>query len=229
MGRFLYPALASIGIAAGSAAMAADVPVKPPVHKAAAVVVSPWAGGYLGLQGGWGFGNSRHTNTGFNSGNFDLDGGIAGFTSGYNWQRGSWVFGYESDTSYSWIDGRTGGTCAPRCTTDLGWLSTYRLRLGNTTPDYFPYVTGGLAMGTVEAGAGPDGSETLFGWTAGLGLEGKLAEKWTGKIEYLYVDLGKEDIFNVAGSSQEVRVRSHILRAGLNYKFSIWDWLFQRR
>src|SRR5262249_19055527 len=93
----------------------------------------------------------------------------------------------------------------------LEWFATLRARLGVTvTQDAVAYVTSGLAgaegraggevmpAGTVFGSDG-DGNEvnptvsshnTKAGWTAGGGLEGRLAGNWTAKIEYLYLDLG---------------------------------------
>lgn len=126
-------------------------------------------------------------------------------------------------------------------TQNLEWFGTFRGRAGAlVTPDTLIYVTGGLAYGQIRT----DGIFTSYnvhtintlafsqtsrqvGWTAGVGLEQRIAGNWTGKIEYLYMDLG-----TVSGSVAEPRnfpplvltYRSHltdnILRIGLNYKFA---------
>ena len=63
------------------------------------------------------------------------------------------------------------------------------------------YVTGGLAVGEVMTGGtvfGFDGDgnpvntivsshNTKAGWAGGGGLEGRLFDNWTAKIEYLYL------------------------------------------
>jgi outer membrane immunogenic protein len=236
MRRTICAATGFAAILFAGAAMAADAPVRAPVQKA--VVAAPpstWAGGYVGIQGGWGWGDTSHSNPdgSFFSGSFDVDGALLGFTSGYNWQSGAWVAGYESDFSKSWIDGTVaGGACGLPCFTDMRWLSTYRLRAGPSTPEHFVFVTGGVAVGDVKAGAGPfTDKETMVGWTAGIGWEGRVAPMWTAKVEYLYVDLGKDGVHVFGGNPFKTNVRfdTHIVRAGLNYKFSFWDWLLQRR
>src|SRR5262249_35751872 len=72
---------------------------------------------------------------------------------------------------------------------------------------------------------------TKAGWTAGGGLEGRLAGNWTAKIEYLYLDLGTVTTIPApaANSTTAVafnsRVTDNVLRVGLNYKFDpneIW-------
>ena len=53
------------------------------------------------------------------------------------------------------------------------------------------YATAGLAFGEVEGQVGGlTESKTQLGWTAGLGTEVALNQRWSAKAEYLYVDLG---------------------------------------
>ena len=94
---------------------------------------------------------------------------------------------------------------------NLDWFGTVRARLGvAVTPDMLLYGTGGLAYGEVEHqgtifGAGIDINGNIVpagntfsnrslreGWTAGGGLEAHLGGNWTGKVEYLHVDLGHD-------------------------------------
>jgi outer membrane immunogenic protein len=133
-------------------------------------------------------------------------------------------------------------TIFQRVSQRMPWFGTVRARAGWSTGPALFYVTGGYAYGRVETDAtlqlsiGPDvlsaGSvsfaDNRSGWTAGAGLGAQLIGNWTGKIEYLYLDLGTTSgtmtIVDdpLAGTSTlDVRVRDHIFRAGLNYKF---DW-----
>jgi len=128
----------------------------------------------------------------------------------------------------------------------LEWFATLRARLGVTvTPDAIAYVTGGAAVGEVMTagtvfGFDGDGNpvntivsshNTKAGWTAGGGLEGRLAGNWTAKIEYLYLDLGT--VTTIPATAQNAttavafnsRVTDNVLRVGVNYKFDpneIW-------
>jgi outer membrane immunogenic protein len=84
-------------------ALAADIPVKAPVYKAAAAPIFDWTGPYAGIAAGWGWGHSKQTDPGIEEeigdGSYRLRGGLIGGTLGYNWQRGPWVFGLEADYS----------------------------------------------------------------------------------------------------------------------------------
>jgi outer membrane immunogenic protein len=135
----------------------------------------------------------------------------------------------------------------------LDWFGTVRGRIGPTlTPMLVGYVTGGLAYGQVSVTnsvtgtnlVGPQGvngvlvvpvaaslssTTTKFGWTIGVGLEGVITGNWTGKVEFLHVDLG-----TVSGSfltpvvapggalvvnSYSSHITDDIVRVGINYQF----------
>ncbi len=62
-------------------------------------------------------------------------------------------------------------------------------------------------------------SNTRTGWTIGSGVEAALGGNWTGKIEYLYVDLGNQNgLTPVTGSVLGSDVRAQVFRVGLNYR-----------
>ena len=74
-----------------------------------------------------------------------------------------------------------------------------------------------------------------WGWTAGGGVEVKLTQDWTAKVEYLYVGLQDKSYFNPAPSlafpsSQRLNLSDHIVRVGVNYKlpWNILDGFFKR-
>jgi outer membrane immunogenic protein len=124
----------------------------------------------------------------------------------------------------------------------LTWFGTLRGRLGATTMSANPvmiYVTGGLAYGEIKTDAalsGPAGfpvvistatassSTVNVGWTIGVGAEARLSGNWTGKIEYLYMDLGTVDgsVTNTATNvraNYSSRITDNILRVGVNFIF----------
>jgi outer membrane immunogenic protein len=149
----------------------------------------------------------------------------------------------------------TGLTFA-QATRRLDYIGTVRGRIGWLfTPTLLAYGTGGLAYGGASLGstlssfelegnfcpgnsAGVGSaffSDTLFGWTAGGGLERMFWPNWSAKVEYLYYDLGAVSLggpvvvgFNVLGGAQDwayaantrARFDGHIVRAGVNYHFN---------
>ena len=93
MKRILIVAVASM--MAASRALAADLP--------AVATVYNWGGGYIGINGGYGFGQSEWGNDPLNpsgnnsSGNFNVNGGLVGGTIGVGGQWGAFVLGVEGD------------------------------------------------------------------------------------------------------------------------------------
>jgi outer membrane immunogenic protein len=125
----------------------------------------------------------------------------------------------------------------------LDWFGTVRGRAGVlVTPDWLLYATGGLAYGdvatngtistiaAVPVAASFSTNSTQVGWTVGAGLEGRLGGNWTGKIEYLYMDLGTVNggplvttIPALGGGfvtgNFSSKITDNILRVGVNYQF----------
>src|SRR5262245_38071017 len=169
--------LACVGLTAlATMAEAADIPPPMPMPKAPVFVpFFSWTGFYLGINGGYGFGDSRWTETvtGSSTGNFNVDGFVIGGTPGFNFQSGAWGFGLEGDIDWSDIKGSTTANCPLGCETKNTWLGTGRGRLGYAFDRFLPYITGGAAFGDVQANAtGFSGTKkTQFGWTIGGGIE----------------------------------------------------------
>jgi outer membrane immunogenic protein len=215
--------LACVGIAAlGGVAAAADLPPAggAPYYKAPAVYAPPaytWSGFYLGINGGGAWGTSSWTTPG----SFDTSGGFVGGTIGYNYQMDQAVLGVEGDIDWADINGSV--SCSTgSCKTNDNWLSTVRARLGYAADRFMPYVTGGLAVGDIQASAPgfPGGSVTNAGWTAGGGIEFALPGHWSAKAEYLYVDLGNFSCGISCGSTaQTVSFTANLFRGGINYRF----------
>jgi outer membrane immunogenic protein len=266
MKRIFKASLAAAAIMAGlGTASAADLPI----YTKAPPLLYSWTGFYLGGNVGYSWGKSDTTVSfldasgaaiASDSHSFDLNGVIGGGQIGYNWQTGKWVWGLETDIQASGQKGSSTFTCptgicklgsAVTETLDqkLDWFGTLRGRLGFTvTPTVLLYATGGLAYGDVKTD-GTISDPTTFssstiktGWTAGAGIEGRIAGNWTAKLEYLYMDLG-----NVSGglvgtpivlpnpcvvrvcaannlsttfSSTGSGITDNIVRVGVNYRFN---------
>ena len=224
MKRVLLSGVALVALA--GTAVAADIPrkVAQPARAPVAYVapVYNWTGPYIGINGGWGSGDAELEGTP-GTGSFGVSGGLFGGTIGYNWQAGQTVFGLEADLGWSGIDGSA--ACGARtCGVENSWLGTVRGRLGYAIDRFMPYLTGGLAVGEVKATAtGLAGaSNTQTGWTVGGGVEFAFGTPWTAKLEYLFVDLGDFTCgasCGVTAGTGDVSFQTHIVRAGLNYRF----------
>jgi outer membrane immunogenic protein len=224
----------------GGAAMAADMAVKARPYAPA----FSWTGCYIGVEGGWAGGRSKHVGTaapGFGTVGdftpwFSLSGGLAGGEIGCNATIGNsiWVMGAESDISWtnkkgSSFDTGIAGDPTLRSETRERWISTSRVRIGPTWDRLWGYVTGGFAAARVEArvtnpfGLQFSDTHTLYGWTGGLGLEYAWWDFWSIKVEYLYARFENQGYFLIPPAGAVPRgalnVDDHIVRVGLN-----WRW-----
>jgi outer membrane immunogenic protein len=224
MKRLLLAAVGVAALTAGSA-LAADMPSGFSPRAPAYVPFFTWNGFYVGLNAGYGFGQSGWTDTvtQVSTGNFDVSGALVGGTAGYNFQFGGWVFGIEADVGWSNIKGSTATNCLGTCQTSNDWLGTARGRVGYAFDRFLPYFTGGAAFGGIKTSVTGVGnfSDTGVGWTGGAGLEYAFADRWTAKIEYLYVDLGKTTCNTTCsgGNPFDVTFTANIVRGGVNYRF----------
>jgi len=185
---------------------------------------------------------------------FDLEsfkiapaGALAGVQAGYNWQVSNWVLGLEADFQGT---GQKDSVCVNLCVFGPGgnfagtvdakvpWFGTVRGRLGVAAGRTLFYATGGLAYGRVDTtisetntfpGFVPgtvtvNTSTNKTSWALGGGIEAALAGGWTGKVEYLYIDLGSQTVTFADSTPGRVdtfttSTRDHIVRAGVNYRF----------
>jgi outer membrane immunogenic protein len=223
MRNILMAATVAAALAAPLAATAADLPRPNAMPTKAPPFVAPefiWNGFYVGVNGGGGWGRAWSDQTG----HFDTSGGVVGGTVGYNAQLGRWVLGFEGDIDWSNVGGSTANGCpAGNCSVQNNWLSTARGRVGYAFGSFLPYITGGLAVGDVNASVpGFTGMDaTQVGWTAGVGLEYAINQRWSVKAEYLRVDLGRFDCGLSCGPTapDNVSFRENLVRGGINLHF----------
>jgi len=204
-------------------ASAADLSIAP-IYKAAAIPT--WAGAYVGVAGGgaWGGATLRINATG------------ADQTPRFG-QSGNGLLGFEGDISAVSKKGSAfefPPNAAFSNEVREQWLSTFRGRLGYARDNWLLYATAGGAVANVTnnivAPAGTISEQQWhWGWTAGGGLEVKLNQDWSAKVEYLYVGLQDKSYFNPAPSpvfpgNQRLHLDDHIVRVGVNYKLP-WNVL----
>jgi outer membrane immunogenic protein len=196
--------------------------------------------------------NNNHT-TGPDA-TYDVDGPLAGGLIGFNWQYGWTVFGVEADANWADIKGTgtndpgnitgpTSGGCLDQgpCTTKIDALGTITGRLGVAADRALFYAKGGAAWVREKHTVGfhdpqfPNDpfsnysgttSQTRWGWTVGGGFEYAFANNWSAKIEYNYMDFGREQVtfsftptqsFGTGGNLEQTM---HVVKGGLNYRFS---------
>lgn len=198
--------LAAAVAAAAAPALAADLGGRPAPYFGPPQMLFNWTGFYAGGNAGWGWGSAMGA---------DPSGYLIGLQAGYNFQYASGLLtGIETDIAISGIDGSGGGA-----TFALDYLGTVRGRLGYAVDRYMIYGTAGLAYGRGDLSMGGlSNKQTHFGWTIGAGVETMLAPNVTARLEYLYVDLGRET-YMTTGGPVRTGFDASMVRTALNYKF----------
>jgi len=143
------------------------------------------------------------------------------------------VLGIETDIQGAGISDKGGDGFGDVYKSELNYFGTVRGRIGYAFENSLVYFTGGFAYGGVRNVAnfgGPDfvKDATATGYVLGGGWEWKFSPAWSAKVEYQYIDLGKNDPIDVSsvgagGYSQYGTVHDdayHTIRVGLNYFLS---------
>lgn len=170
---------------------------------------------------------------------------VAGGHAGYNWQRGSWVYGLEADISAMHLKSEM-NTLVPslppppssaNTSAEVDWYGTVRGRLGWTSGPVLLYGTGGLAYGRVELNSsfsspvGPrflnsQTSDVKAGWVAGAGIEYMWRPNVILNLGYQYVDLGTVSVAGVNTAfggllTQSATAHAHfsVVTVGLSWRF----------
>jgi outer membrane immunogenic protein len=242
MGAIALTTLFSVG-----AAHAADMPRKSFIEPApVSSWEARWEGLYAGVTAGYGIGagSTQNLETGFGPLGVDSSprGVVGGFTAGYNWQMGKFVFGPEADINLS--DMKSVGNATGNAFGFIPIGATYsqatdefytaRLRLGYLiAPDLLLYGTGGYVAGCGTVA----GNTTIFsypestftakncfsGTTYGGGIEKKLRRGWSVKAEYLRLNPKATNVSylnpNGAMTTLPIDNRANIFRVGLNFAF----------
>ena len=219
-------------------ASAADLPVAAP---APPVVALGWAGFYLGIHGGYGWGDNTFSQTIFPLPpfaavqGFKSQGALYGAQAGYNWQFGRAVTGLEIDFSAANISGKSAtasqefagqGILSGSRFDRVKYLGTARARLvWLPVDDVLLYGTAGAAWERLDQGqnlsVGPPTSLSVtstnpsdrLGWVAGAGVETMLfGPNWVGRLEYLHYDFGA--VVETGSSTSTVPNASFSDRAG---------------
>jgi outer membrane immunogenic protein len=211
MNKLVIGSVALAALVAGPA-MAADMPLKAPPP----IPVFSWTGCYIGIQGGYGTGTSRHTSAGAWNGvpngtagiditnRFNVYGGVGGGEIGCNYQVGAWVWGIELDGSAFAKDGQSNDLFPPFTPTWISktserWNAMARGRLGYAQDKWLWYVTGGATwvgvdITTNNALLPPSQTQierkSRVGYVVGFGTEYAIAYGWSVKWETLYTDYG---------------------------------------
>ncbi len=183
----------------------------PPVKPASG---SGWTGAYVGVQGGYGFGQTEWPSYWAGNGSYDATGWLAGFNGGVNVRSGVFVFGAEAEWMWTGIRGSQtitgvdtafGGTVVNTFRSSIDWLAIASARAGFVVGErLLVYGKGGIAIASerhsvssVETftttsdvfSMATSGSAVHSGLAVGAGAEYALGGNWSIKGEYNYIKM----------------------------------------
>jgi opacity protein-like surface antigen len=193
-----------------------DVAVDPSYPAVRPARGNDWTGGYVGVQGGYGWGSTQWGD-GFGALNpdFRTDGWLAGGTVGANAQAGSFVFGVEGEILGTGFKGSLNVTAGPGAgvasqanilDSKIDWLALATARAGFVAgSNLMLYGKGGIAIAqethTLDLSTtGPTTTASFSskaihsGVVAGAGAEYAFAPNWSVKAEYDYVRMFQQAV-----------------------------------
>jgi len=221
-------------------AQSADLPMPAPYQAPIVLPTSTytWTGIYLGVNGGYGFGQQTPGSLfgdSFSAFNYNANGFLGGLTAGAQIQSGHTLLGLEADIDWAHINGSSSGAVSfngfpigtATLSSTLSSVSTARARVGYALDNWLFFITGGLAVtnetstltgpvgfvcGTGAFNSPPCSSpaELHLGLAAGAGLEYGITQNLSAKGEWIWVGAG-------AGNT----LKENMLRAGLNWRFGM--------
>ncbi|SJZ93915.1 outer membrane immunogenic protein [Enhydrobacter aerosaccus] len=217
----------TISIAAAVAAIIAA-----PLAAHAQTPAAPyWQGFYAGINLGgiWNNNATAITENGTTGGFSGTSGGILGGGQvGYNYMLGPVLVGPEFDFQGTSLSTNVSGGAGPStisAQSTVPWFATFRARAGYPVGSVMPYVTGGAVWGhqTLSgydtAGGGYfNASNNFWTWTAGGGVEGHITDRWSAKLEYLYIGTPSTPLSTPYTTSVSGSGVGNVIRVGLNYK-----------
>lgn len=223
-------------IVAGSAVHAADAVTTEPAHEITPSGFS-WTGGYVGVQAGylWGSTEIAFPEVPVFYSDPDPDGFLGGIYAGYNYQfANGFIAGLEGDFALSTADGvdtlwdDIGSLPDETWDSDIDWTAAIRARAGYAIDTRtMVYGAGGVAFAGAKAVVSDLGvvreeiSDTLVGWTVGVGAEHAFTDKLIARAEYRYSDFGSNGYANLPSGmlDTDIDYKTHDVRLGLAYKF----------
>jgi outer membrane immunogenic protein len=221
--------------------------------KAAPAPVAPaftWTGWYVGLNGGGLWGETK--------GNFappvnpifpwqaDISQGIAGVTSGSNWQFGQFVIGTESNydvgignpgsTAGNGLAGPCGFPVGTSCQSRINDLFTFGGRLGWAgsgvvgNGNWLLFAQGGYARANISTNGVVNGTNVPFsqsqnwhnGWFAGVGFDYALSSVVSVGVDYKHYEFDSENHLDLFGPANNTVMSANADAVFARINFKIW-------
>jgi outer membrane immunogenic protein len=230
-----------------SSVLAADLPPAAPPPMAPAYIPPPppftWTGFYVGINGGYGWGQDATDDGMGNTPSLNSNGGLVGGTVGFNYQISQFVVGFEGDVDYSMMKYSlsapgTFGLGSATLTYKNDLVSTFAARFGFAADHALFYAKAGgawtnesinitgsdIVLGSLS---GSNSFERL-GWMVGGGFEYAFWNNLTFKAEYNFLDFGTKtenltlnsSTFGPLTASISSKLTASVVKVGINWLFN---------
>jgi outer membrane autotransporter protein len=238
-GKLALPKIAAftaVAVALCFPADAADLRVRPYGKAPAppAPMIYNWTGFYVGANFGGAF-TREDVATPLGTFSTDPSGVLGGVQIGYNYQLSpNWLLGIEGEFDWTSAQGTTNFASpitAFSSSSDHNWYGTLNGRLGYVQGAWLYYVKGGGAWMNADyrlvVNSGLGGAASISpnrnGWTIGAGAEYMLSPQWSAKLEYSYLDFGRNTYgFAIPGGGAGLTFNTqvHEVKVGANYHWA---------
>jgi outer membrane immunogenic protein len=196
-----------------------------------------WTGCYLGGNAGFALAHNSwfDPQLAFDSGENSSSGAVAGGQAGCDYQKGNFVFGAQGLFDWTYMKGSHLYTGDPLYNdiNRASWIATLTGRIGYAAqPATLIYLKGGAAFvrnkfteecNVLGAGCPGEAKTVRTGWTAGGGVEYRLAPMWSVFAEYNYMDLGRKtstlSYNNSSPYDYTIKQTTQAVLLGINYRF----------
>ncbi|KQT88582.1 outer membrane protein [Aurantimonas sp. Leaf443] len=202
---------------AADAVTEAPMPAPVPAYEASPQMpIHVWSGPYAGAFVGY---NATEFDRAGGA-SFDGNGFVGGVYAGYNLQTDALVYGIEGDIGGGdfdarGVDGRNGSSIDGQSNV----FGSLRGRVGVAVDPFLVFATGGVAAAQSELSLdGASDTKTSVGYTLGAGVETRITDSVTSRLEYRYSDFGKET-YDLGNTSVSSGFDEHSIRAGVALKF----------
>lgn len=205
-----------LSMTAGHVVAADAVVAEPAPAFAPEASVYTWSGPYAGGFVGYNFANVDQSG----GAKFDGEGVVGGVYAGYSLQDGSLVYGAEADVGASDVTagGFNAATGVP-ISADSTAFGSLRALVGVAFDPIMLFATGGVAVANKELSLGNvSDDQTHLGYTIGAGVQAKVTDSVTSRVEYRYSDFESKD-YDLGNVTVSSGFDEHSIRAGLALKF----------
>ncbi len=195
-----------------------------------AVAAGPnWAGPYAGLQAGYSWGDVKQIIPNYGPvPDGDVDGAVLGAFAGYNMNlANNLVLGFEAGANWSDADGQNSVGAPEYLVTEQDWEASLVAKLGVPVNNFLVYGLAGATWTKLTShyyspstyGSGPKADDTVVGWTVGAGVQTKIGNNLSGRLEYRYADYDEANVTCATCGPTAVELSSHTVTVGIAMHF----------